>query len=795
MRVARCAGRVRGRPARVWQPEPEDHARASGPGRRADRDSTLGWALVSTAAILDVVGNGVRRLQAWVAVAAGPWLVHCAGRAAEGGAEAARTRSVKPTSSAIAPNSVAAARPVDASTTTADPRLSADAGGSADAAAATERPIGEGECLNFREVHHHVDVETVGAEAVHFTVTRDYEIRFPSMSFCMTEYFPLGDVLDSFALQTDGIWRQATLGPDRGLSHVVYRQDGPQERPWASMEWAHGAARLLIPPFQPSRSVQVRYGMWSHGELGHGARRWVYCSDRNSSSNFIPVPEPEVSVSDHDHDLVIARDAESPRCVDIERAAPAPKSLSARYGTYRLDGGLWWWTLELTAPESPKAPDASLDGPVVFVLDASRSMKSRAGLAPQIGVVRAYVHDAPGVGVELVLVSRKAERVFGRFVAASELDAVVATLLQASLKNGSFLDRGVELAADILREAGRPGRIVMMTDGQLRSRFDRRATAAALKRAPEGTIVHLIHPDVSHGGLAPSLTHELPEGLEELSALSGGGSYEVMLDSRDPANLHPSRYGESLDSLVARLVRPSGIESLRAAGDGHNDWPPDERELYEEPFRSGEVEFGDATTWGGFSSRWPPQHLSITGWIWGRKVQVEAQRDPALERILPRVATATARRIIPCKDPKPHRRRALAEGFLAPGLAFWVLGSGDGSNVVSFGSTDEPDCEVSEVGYGRGHLGPPPREDFAPLVREPLAPCGVAPSEKGTIRVKVEAQASEILDVSVEGAPDEGRRCIEEAIWSMTPPDDFDRWRQQYLRTEYSLMLAPTSTH
>jgi hypothetical protein len=738
------------------------------------------------------VGHRVRRLLAWVAVAAGPWLVHCAGRAAEGGAEAARTRGVKPASPAIASSSLPApAQSVDASTTPADPRLDPDAGGSADAASATGPPIGELDCLNFREVHHHVDVETVGADAVHFTVTRDYEVRFPSMSFCMTEYFPLGDVLDSFALQTDGTWRQATLGPDRGVTQVAYRHDGPPVRPWASLAWANGEARLSIPPFPASRSVQIRYGMWSHGELGHGARRWVYCSDRNSSSELLPVPEPEVSVSDHDHDLVIARDAESSRCVDIAKAAPAPTSLSARYGTYRLDGGLWWWTLELTAPGPPKAPDPSLDGPVVFVLDASRSMRSRAGLAPQTAVARAYVHDAPGVGVELVLVSRTAERVFGRFVAASELDAAVATLLQTPLKNGSFLDRGAELAADILRESGRPGRIVMMTDGRLRSRFDRRAAAAALKRAPAGTIVHLIHPDVSHGGWAPSLTHELPEGLDELSALSGGGSYEVVLDSKDPANLHPRPYGTSLDSLVARLVRPSSIESLRVEGDGHNEWPGDDDHLYGESSGFGEVEFGDATTWGGFSSRWPPQHLSITGWIWGRKVQVEAQRDPALERLLPRVATASAGRTLPCKDPKPHRRRALGEGFLAPGLAFWVPGSGDGSDLVSSGSGDEPDCDVSGGMRGGGsRVKPSPREDFAPLAREPLAPCGVAPSEKGTIRVKVEALESEILDVSVDGAPDEGRRCIEDAIWSMTIPDDFDRWGQMYRRTEYSLVLG-----
>jgi hypothetical protein len=97
---------------------------------------------------------------------------------------------------------------------------------------------------------------------------------------------------------------------------------------------------------------------------------------------------------------------------------------------------------------------------------------------------------------------------------------------------------------------------------------------------------------------------------------------------------------------------------------------------------------------------------------------------------------------------------------------------------------------------GGGHRWrPTPREGFATFVREPLAPCVVAPSEKGTIRVRVEVQASEILDVSADGAPDDGRRCIEEAIWSMTLPEDFDRRAQIYQRTEYSVMLERTPTH
>jgi hypothetical protein len=59
-----------------------------------------------------------------------------------------------------------------------------------------------------------------------------------------------------------------------------------------------------------------------------------------------------------------------------------------------------------------------------------------------------------GAEVELIRTPHGA-RVFGRFVSAPELDAALASIADAPLKNGSFLDRGAALAASVLREAGR----------------------------------------------------------------------------------------------------------------------------------------------------------------------------------------------------------------------------------------------------------------------------------------------------------------------------------------------------
>ena len=99
------------------------------------------------------------------------------------------------------------------------------------------------------------------------------------------------------------------------------------------------------------------------------------------------------------------------------KAEPDGKAPAARFGVYRFAPGIWWWRLEVTVPrrmaEVPSPTDA---GPVVFVLDASRSQERRGGLAPQLAIVEAYLANAPGAEVELVMTSRTAAVVFGRFV-------------------------------------------------------------------------------------------------------------------------------------------------------------------------------------------------------------------------------------------------------------------------------------------------------------------------------------------------------------------------------------------
>ncbi len=719
-----------------------------------------------------------------LAVSAAPSIAACAGvlHGGDGDARPSSTQASVALRDAAEARSRAADRDASASPTGANARLAAEDAGDGGRSAFA---IAEGDCLNYREIHHRVTFEAVGPDAARFTATREFEPRFASMPFCMRADWWIGEdaVLETFALQTDGIWRKGTLGPERDdVDERPHPHGGPEQRPWASLAWSHGEyparAMLVIPPFRVQHAIELRFTKWAYGAPTRTGREWRYCGDPHPSFGDFVVPEVSFSVADPR--VTVRPVADVPECVDVERAEPPAKTLSARYGIDRLDGALWWWSVELAVPESlsPDPPPAE-PGPVVFALDASRSIRHRGGLAPQIAIVKAFVRDVPRAEVEILLVNRTVDRVFGRFVPAKDVDAALGALANAPLGNGSFLDRGAERAAELLRAEGRPGRVILMTDGELRARFSRQAAVAALKRAPDGTIVHLIHPGVWPGSppyFGPAVRHIVPEGLDALSAALGGASYEVFVDASDPWDAQPKAWRPSLASELAKLVRPDRVESLRLEdSQSSREWPA---EYGVDSKSAGEARFGDPALWEGFSTRRPPESLALTGWIWGKKIELRVPRDAAFERSLPRIATARGTHRIDCKSPRSHRARALAEGFLAPALAFWVAGSGDSRDLVSSAMND--DCwELGDPGGsfsgGRGSVSMP-RDDLTPRAGEALAACGLVPTATGAVRATVEFERGEVLDVSVEGGPDDRRRCAEEALWAIELPDDFDRW-------------------
>jgi hypothetical protein len=464
-------------------------------------------------------------------------------------------------------------------------------------------------------------------------------------------------------------------------------------------------------------------------------------------------------------------------CVDVERPEPSTKGLQGRYGVYRLNDHAWWWRVELTVPEElPVMPTPPEPGPVVFVLDASRSILGRGGLPAQLAIVDAYIRDAPAAEVELILTSRTTQAVFGRLRPAADVPEALTRLATTRLGNGSSLDKGAALAADVLAGSHKPGRIVLMTDGQLRSRFNQSAVLEALRRAPSGTVVHLLYPEASTDAF---VGHRVPQGLDALPAAMGGAAYDVVVDPANSTSLRP---------LLKRLLSPDRLESLELVDPRvARHWPdsPEDPNIF--ALRGAtEVLAGEVTVWGGLSRHEPPPSLSMTGWVWGKKQVLALPLNPALERTLPHLVSSEAGPYLECAGSRPHLARARSEGFLSHALALWVSGSGDTehADVPRGPSTD---CMFDNMGTTLQPEGPAPPEPM-PEITAALAPCGLARAPHGPFRVRLEVQHGEVLDVSVDGGGTEARRCAEDALWGLSLSAALSDHPTR--RAEYSFALA-----
>jgi hypothetical protein len=640
------------------------------------------------------------------------------------------------------------------------------------------------ELANTHETRHQVAFELIAPEEAVFTVTREFVARSPADPVGLYRHYPLlnESVVTSFAIETNGAWRKGRLALARDESDGPRIYGGNPSTPWASLEGdSYRSFIISTASFRTAGKVRVRYTLWARGESVPDGRRWSYCG-KSDDSTPDQQPAPEISLPASHPELRAHPDPDDDNCFVVEKTEPDGKVPAARFGVYRFAPGIWWWRLEVSVPkrmaEVPLPPDAA---PTVFVLDASRSQERHGGLAPQLAIVEAFLANVPSTEVEMVMTSRTATRVFGRFVPASAFkQALPADLVKQPLANGSFLDRGAALAAETLHQIGKPGRIILMTDGVVRSRFDRRASVAALRRAPEGTLVHVLYPSGSK--MPGSTSHRAPDGVGALPVAFGGAGYAVNVTLVDgvvrppePETLRPLFRPDALDSLgLVDLSQPS-----------RPDWPDWAHQ------RTGDsvdrIAVGETGIWSGIATIPPPNRLELTGWIWSKKVRLSIGRDLAFERRLARLAVSEDR-LTECEDGRRLRKDALAQGFVIPSLMFWVAGSGE-REPSGYGGIPDPGCFGDFGGIGTGGAPPKP-QDLVPEIAPLLDRCDVRPDPTGTIRIEVETDQQEILDVAVEGGDESVRRCMNEGLWSARLPATFN---QQHSRESYRLRFAPRS--
>jgi hypothetical protein len=654
----------------------------------------------------------------------------------------------------------------------------------ADAADATGEDGCDDARENTKQVGHDVVVNVREPGVATFDVTLTFEALGPG-PICLVRNLDFPGVITSFAFRTDARWRKGRL---RRRNPASPRGDRGARLPRKGAPWAvldpHGHGALLATPaFLATGPVQVRYTFWAQGQPARNGHRWVYCprDDDNDVEPFKIVGAasgaPIEVRPDEDND---------PACSAIESREPPRKTLTARYGVYRPRPGTFYWWLDVGAPATlaPATPSPE-PGPVLFVLDASRSQEANGGLATQLAIAEAYLANAPKAEVELLLVGREVERLFGRFVPAADFGGSrLAGLGRRPLGNGSFVDRGAAQAAELLVADGRPGRIVLFSDGEVRSSFDGKTVTAALRRAPPGTVVQIVRPrsaerdDVDHswgalGGIAEAL---------------GGVSYDVSVGKKPHAGSPP------LAALMRRLIAPDRVESIElrdGTGPDAAEWPKFADEGVAAPDRR-EIMAGDAISWRGLMGKPPPRSWRITGWVWGKKLEVRPTVDPVLQRRLPRLL-ATEDETTRCDEGSLDLGPAgLRGGFLSPDLVFWVPGAGV-SELPGRLAMDGGDCvheKMAPLGGGvRGGSWPaagPKRDELPRELSSSARRCG-----SDSMRAKIETQGNEILDVTVEGGSDDQRRCAAEAIWAFQLPAKFNAhpyfWRLQ----TYDVLLSP----
>src|SRR6185295_17185544 len=100
---------------------------------------------------------------------------------------------------------------------------------------------------------------------------------------------PDQSVVTSFAIRSDGTWREGRLGPRVSADNRKTKPAGhpgaagaasapARPRPWSVLEGQKfKTVRVATSAFRTADKVSIRYTLWSQGLASHGVRRWTYC--------------------------------------------------------------------------------------------------------------------------------------------------------------------------------------------------------------------------------------------------------------------------------------------------------------------------------------------------------------------------------------------------------------------------------------------------------------------------------------------------------------------------------------
>ncbi|RMH44284.1 MAG: VWA domain-containing protein [Deltaproteobacteria bacterium] len=647
----------------------------------------------------------------------------------------------------------------------------------------------------FREVSHRVAVAVRDGYAT-FRVRRALRnVGGTSDELWLSARLPMGGAVTAVRARTARRWRAARLADAddavsrfEALADLV--SDGRRGRDLPVLvAWeADGVVSVRASPVARRATVEVEYEVvapvcWAAGRgwLAYPVRAQAEFADPTITVDPGPGRRATVGVGaaaaapfvddaigacgagvgDGDRDVVAI-------AIDGPSAHPA----TVRYAVAPLASGRALVRIDVDAASAlGRAPRRPW---VVFVVDGSYSADDD-GLTRQLALARGYLAHAPDARVEVVVFRREAERLFGRFVAASSFDDAVARAPagRRALGNGSRPDRGLALAANLLSTQRGPKRIVLVTDGLAPDAFSVDAALAALAPLPADAVVHALRVDRwEDEPLSEGRDDDGP--LAAIAAAHGGVQLALVgMPGDDPATT----------DVMAGIVRPVRIDDLRVvASDGT-------------PF--GDVDVAVDQLAEGSASRdvaivaAAPRAIRVEGKLWSRRWSTTVSPDVALSAALPALGFGSDLHW----DLGDRDGRALAQvgGVVSPHTSYLVDPGAltplppdvDAMLQAGYGVTCRAGCTASasvtcsgtltSIVQGQADDG----VDRAALIADRLAPavarCAALAGEDRVDReLVVETTVDEIVGVDIDGESGDGAgECLVDAAWQVRLPAAF----------------------
>lgn len=569
---------------------------------------------------------------------------------------------------------------------------------------------------------------------------------------------PEGAVATSLRVSTDGAWSmQATLtSSDEADARWSSLTEPGTAAPStiAKLDWSwEGGLDLDLFGLAPGATVKVEYDLELPPDYAAGELSFEYPRDEEELA-----PEFQIGSARLEHTTTGEEGEETSTGFRVRQPHELREAFEAKWATYPLEVDRELWRLEVDVAAQlgplPVRPN------VVFVVDGSHS-EGPEGIAAQLELIEPYLANVREAQVEIVIYRRFAERLFGRFVAGSDVARLLASTPPERLAagNGSNLELGAGVAAQALAQVGGVGRLVIFTDEQVRFGFSNELAIEALKAAPRETVVHLV-------GRAASSSDQLSESRDDTAELSpiaaawGGIFLRVDGMALDPVL--------SSDTMLG-LVRPIRIDSFEVeAGDLE--------EL------SVEAQLNEGSTVRQMSvGALPPAEVVVTGKIWAREVRRVVKLDRALSERLPAfsIGDDAVRGQLSDEELKTvafvsHAVSPVTSFFAAaPDARPSTVGVYDVTGAYGLSGISCGGCGGSSTcGWGQARTGP----NFEVILRALLAPaisaCEQQTGEAGA-SLRMEATGDEVVAVTVTGASAALTECLTEAVWNTRLSPEF----------------------